>query len=335
MQAFFTLLSKIEKDQFSPFYLLSGTESYYLDTVVASLISKLVDETSRDFDFTLFFGKEANASEIIETAKRYPMMAKYNLVVVKEAQQMSSFIFDELALYAAQPLNQSIVVLCYMHKAFDKRKKLFKTVEKMGEVFTAKPMYENQLTKWISDHARSLQLDLTPTAIELLFSYVGANLSRLSNELKKIKLVVQENEIIDKGAIEKYVGISKTFNSFELQKAIGLGKFSLAFRITQYLNRNQKTYPLVLILSSLHSYFQKLLLIKTLAYSSESTLGNIGISPYFIKEYEAAAKRFSMRQVCDAMRYIFEADIKNKGVFGVNSGSNEILETLLLRLFTL
>lgn len=335
MQAFFTLLSKIEKDQFSPFYLLSGTESYYLDAVLASLISKLVDEASRNFDFTLFFGKEANASEVIETAKRYPMIAKYNLVVVKEAQQMSSSTFDELAFYATKPLNQSIVVLCYMHKAFDKRKKLFKAVEKMGEVLTVRPLYENQITKWISDHARSLQLNLTPTAIELLSSYVGVNLSRLSDELKKLKLAVQKNQIIDKGAIEKYVGISKIFNSFELQKAIGLGKFSLAFQITQYLNRNQKTYPLVLVLSSLHSYFQKLLILKTVVGDSKSAFGTIGISPYFIKEYEAAAKRFSVREICDAMRYIFEADLKNKGIFGVNSGSNEILEILLLRLFNL
>lgn len=334
MQAFFTLLSKIEKDQFSPFYLLSGTESYYLDAVLASLTSKLVDEASRDFDYTLFFGKEVNASEVIETAKRYPMIAKYNLVVVKEAQQMPPAAFDELAMYAAQPTSQSIVVLCYMHKAFDKRKKLFKTVEKTGEVLTVKPLYDNQIPQWIREHASSLQLDLTPTAVELLSSYVGANLSRLSSELKKLKLVVQQNETIDEVAIEKYVGISKSFNSFELQKAIGLGNFSLSFQIVQYLNRNQKVHPLVLTLSSLHSYFQKLLLLKGVA-NPKSAAATIGVSPYFLKEYEAAAKRFNMRQLSAAMRYVFEADLKSKGIGGVNSRPEEILETLLLRLFTL
>src|SRR6056300_718269 len=113
MQAFYTLLSKIEKEQFSPIYLLSGTESFYIDTVLAALTSKLVEEASRDFDYTLFFGKEAQATEIVESAKRYPMIAKYNLVVVKEAQQLPSSAFDELASYAAHPTPQSIVVLCH------------------------------------------------------------------------------------------------------------------------------------------------------------------------------------------------------------------------------
>ena len=231
MQAFFTLLSKIDKDQFSPFYLLSGTEPYYIDSVLTALTSKLVDEASRDFDYTLFFGKEAQASEIIETAKRYPMMSKFNLVVVKEAQQLPPAAFDELAAYVAQPTQQSIVVLCHMHKAFDKRKKLYKAVENAGEVLTVKPLYDNQIPQWISQHAKSMQLDLTPTAVELLSTYVGANLSRLSSELKKLKLVSQPSETLDGDAIEKYVGISKVFNSFELQKAIGLGNFSLAFQI--------------------------------------------------------------------------------------------------------
>ena len=334
MQAFFTLLSKIQKNQFSPFYLLSGTESYYIDAILAALTSKLVEETYRDFDYTLFFGKEADIPKIIETAKRYPLMAKYNLVVIKEAQEISDTGFEELASYAARPANQSVVIICYMQKAFDKRKKLFKIVEKTGEILTVKPLYEDQIPKWIIDHAKSLKLDLTPKAIQLISSYVGANLGTLSSELKKLKLVTKPDERIDEDSIEKYVGISKRFNSFELQKAIGLGNFSLAFRITQYLSRNKKIYPLALILSSLHSYYQKLLLLKGIEKPKDA-VSSIGISPYFLKEYEAAAKRLNMRQISTAMGYVFEADLESKGIKGDNSESNEILETLLLRLFTL
>jgi len=334
MQAFFSLLSKIQKNQFSPFYLLSGTESYYIDTILTALTSKLVEETYRDFDYTVYFGKETNISKIIETAKRYPLMAKYNLVVLKEAQEISNAAYEELALYAARPANQSIVIVCYMHKAFDKRKKLFKIVEKKGEVLTVKPLYEDQIPNWVVDHSKSLKLDLTPKAIQLISSYVGTNLGRLSSELKKLKLVTKPDERIDEDSIEKYVGISKKFNSFELQKAIGLGNFSLAFQITQYLNRNQKTYPLVLILSSLYSYYQKLLLLKGIE-SSKDNVSSIGISPYFLKEYEAAAKRLNMRQISASMGYIFDADLKSKGIKGDNSESHEILETLLLHLFTL
>ncbi len=334
MQGFFTLLSKIQKNQFSPFYLLSGTESYYIDAILAALTSKLVEESYRDFDYTVFFGKEANISKILETAKRYPLMAKYNLVVIKEAQEISNAAFEELASYAARPANQSIIIICYMQKAFDKRKKLFKIVEKTGEILTVKPLYEDQIPKWITEHAKSLKLDLTPKAIQLISSYIGTNLGRLSSELKKLKLVTKPDERIDEDSIEKYVGISKKFNSFELQKAISLGNFSLAFRITQFLSRNKKIYPLALILSSLHSYYQKLLLLKGIEKPKDA-VSSIGISPYFLKEYEAAAKRLNMRQISAAMGYVFEADLKSKGIKGDNSESNEILETLLLRLFTL
>lgn len=334
MQAFYTLLSKIEKEQFSPIYLLSGTESFYIDTVLAALTSKLVEEASRDFDYTLFFGKEAQATEIVETAKRYPMIAKYNLVVVKEAQQLPSSAFDELASYAAHPTPQSIVVICHMHSAFDKRKKLYKTIEKGGEVLTVKPLYDNQIPQWINQYAHSIQLQLTPTAVELLATYVGANLARLASELKKLKLVAQADETLDVDAIEKYIGISKVFNCFELQKAIGLGNFSLAFQIVQYLNRNAKANPLVLVLSSLHSYFQKLLLLKGVSNPKNAT-ATLGVSPYFLKEYETAANRFSMRQLTVALSCVFEADLKSKGITSAQSGSEEILETLLLKLFTL
>jgi len=297
MQAFFTLLSKIQKEEFSPFYLLSGNESFYIDAILKALTNKLVNEASSDFD----------SSEIVETAKRYPMLSNYNVVVVKEAQFMHVSQFDLLAAYAENPMPQSVVVLCYKNKAFDKRKKLYKAVEKSGTILTVKPLYDNQLVPWISEQARNLKLQMDPVAVELLAVYNGANLSRLESELKKLKLVVSQGETVGREHIEKHIGISREFNSFELQKAIGLGQFSKAFQIIQYLNRNPKEHPLVLTLATLH----------------------------VIKEYEAAARRFSMRQLTQAMECITEADLKSKGVDAVNQGSKEILEELLLKLFSL
>jgi DNA polymerase-3 subunit delta len=194
MQAFHTLLSKIKHDQFSPFYLLSGTESYYIDAVTNALIEKLVNEQSRDFDYTLFYGKEAAPSEIIETAKRYPMVAQYNVVIIKEAQFMSSSSWDDLSGYVENPTPQTIMVFCFKHKAFDKRKKLYKAAEKVGEVLTVKPLYDNQITKWVAEEARNLNLSLSPAASTLLSEYIGANLSALHNELVKLKLVVKEGK---------------------------------------------------------------------------------------------------------------------------------------------
>lgn len=331
MQAFFTLLSKIQKEQFSPFYLLSGNEPFYIDAILKALVNKLVDEASKDFDFSQFYGKEAVASEIIETAKRYPMLSKHNVVVVKEAQFMNASAFDLLATYATQPMAQTVVVFCYKNKAFDKRKKLYKAVEKTGEILTVKPLYYNQLSPWIRDQSHDLKIDISPVAVELLATYIGANLNGLYGALKKLKLIIPEGITITQEHIEKHIGISKAFNSFELQKAIGLGQFSKAFQIIQYLNRNTKDHPLVLTLATLHNYFQKLLLLKGVGSSSKQ----LGINPYFMKEYQTAANRFSMRQITHAMGYILEADLKSKGITARNQTSKDVLEELLLKLFTL
>ena len=334
MQAFHTLLSKIKQDQFSPFYLLSGTESYYIDAVTNVLIKKLVNEQSRDFDFTLFYGKEATPAEIIETAKRYPMVAQYNVVIIKEAQFMSSSSCDDLSGYVENPTPQTIMVFCFKHKAFNKRKKLYKAAEKVGEVLTVKPLNDNQVTKWVAEEAKKLKLSLSPAASTLLSEYIGANLSALHNELVKLKLVVKEGETITPDHIESHVGISKEFNCFELQKAIGLGQFSKAFQIIQYLNRNPKNHPMVLTLSTLHNYFKKLLILKGLKNPADAPRV-LGVNPFFIKDFQSAAARFSMKQITEAMRSILDADLKSKGIKGVNSSPKQIMEELLLKLFTL
>ena len=331
MQAFFSLLSKIKKEQFSPLYLLSGTESFYIDTILESLINKLVDETSKAFDFTQFYSKETNANEIIESIKRYPMLSKFNVVVVKEAQLLNSNDLDLLGSYAQNPMPESILIFCYKNKIFDKRKKLYKAIEQNGDLLTVKPLYESQLNPWIQNQAKSLKINISPLATELLATHVGSNLSRLYNELKKFSVLISKDEIITEEHIEKHVGISKTFNSFELQKAIGLGNFSKAFQIIQYLNINAKEHPLVLILANLHNYFQKLLLIKGIG-SDQKVLG---ISPFFLNEFKIAAKRFDMRQIILAMEHLMEADLKCKGISSKNLKSKEILEELLLKLFTL
>jgi DNA polymerase-3 subunit delta len=334
MQAFSLLLSEIKKHQFAPFYLLSGTESYYIECVLNTIISKLVDNTSRDFDYTLFYGKEVVASQIIETAKRYPMIADYNLVVIKEAQSMSSESLDELASYLEKPMIKTVVVFCFMHKAFDKRKKLYKAAEKKGIVLTVKPLYENQIISWLINHSKALNLSLSPSVAVLISEHIGANLSRLDSELRKLKLVVNKGEAVTAEDVEKYVGISKEFNSFELQNAIGRRDFSKAFQIIQYLNKNSKNHPLVLILSSLHNYFQKLLLLKGITIPSDATKV-IGVNPFFIKDYQSAADRLNMHQITLALNHVLNADLKSKGIKGVNQTPKRILESLLLKLFSL
>ena len=331
MQPFYSLLSKIQKGDFSPLYLLSGTEPYFIDQILKTLILKLVDESSKDFDFSQFYGKENSVAEIIEAAKRYPMLSNYNVVVIKEAQLMSSSELDLLAKYAENPMTQSILIICFKNKAFDKRKKLFKNLEKNGDVLNVKPLFDNQLVSWIQNHSNRLKIKLSPLAIQLLANHVGSNLSFLDNELKKVRLFLSDGEIITEEHIEKHIGISKIFNSFELQRAIGLGNFSRSFQIIQYLNKNTKDFPLVLTLNTLHNYFQKLFLIKVAGNSHK----DLEINPFFFGEYKDAAYRFKTREITLAMELIMEADLKLKGITITNAGSKEILEELLIKLFLL
>ena len=240
MKEFFTLLSKIEKNQFSPFYLLAGTEGYFIDAITDALISRLVKEDSKDFDCTYFYGKEIVPSDIIETAKRYPMIAKYNVVIIKEAQFIRKELLDELISYLENPMPHSIVILNYKNKVFNKTRKFYKAALKIGEVLLVKPLYDNQLVPWVTNQADQLNLSIDPKAAVMLSQFIGADLSTLNNELIKLKLVVNDGEVITDEHIESHVGISKEFNNFEFQKAIGLGQFSKAFQIIQYFYRNPK-----------------------------------------------------------------------------------------------
>ncbi|MFQ3341492.1 MAG: DNA polymerase-3 subunit delta [Flavobacteriaceae bacterium] len=334
MKEFHTLLSKIEKNQFSPFYLLAGIEGYYIDAIADALIGKLVEESSKDFDCTYFYGKEAIPSEIIETAKRYPMISTYNVVIIKEAQFIKKEVLDELISYVENPMPQSVLILCYKNKNFNKGRKLYKAALKTGEVLMVKPLFENQISPWVNNQAKKMKLDVDPKASIILSEFIGANLSALNNELVKLKLAVKEGETVTVEHIVSHVGVSKEFNSFELQKSIGLGQFSKAFQIIQYFGRNPKSQPLVLTLSTLHSYFQKLLILKGLKNPSNAATV-LSINPYFVNDFYVAAKRFNMRQITMAMHHVFKADLKSKGIEGANNNSQSILEELLLKLFTL
>ncbi len=334
MQAFFSLLSKIEKKQYAPFYLLAGTEPYFIDVICDKISDQFNDPASRDFDRTQFYGKEVAVNEIIETAKRFPMLSSHNVVIIKEAQNISADGLDELAGYVTHPMPSTIVVFCYKHKTFDKRKKLYKIATQQGVVFEAKPLYDNQIHQWIRDRSKALALNIDPLAVELLANYVGTDLTSADNAMQKLKLAVSEAKNIQADHIEKYIGISKAFNSFELQKAIGLGHFSKAYQIVQYLNRNTKEHPIVIILATLHSYFQKLLLLKGLG-TAQNLATTLGINPYFLKEYQAAAHRYNMRQLTQALQCILHADLKSKGVDGASQTDSRILEELVIKLFSL
>ena len=318
-------------EKYSPFYLLSGKETYFTDSISSILVNKIVQEDSKEFDFTKFYGQDTRASDIIESARRFPMLSKYNLIIVKEAQNMRATEYDYLANYVSQPSNHSIIIFCYKNKEFDKRKKLYKNAEMYGECANFKGISDNQLFNWIKLNASNIRLDISPHAIELLVSNIGNNLSRLDSELKKLKIIISDSETVDKQHVEKYIGISKDYNTFELQNAIGLGHFTKAYQIAKFLNTNPRENPVFLVLGSLHNYFQKLIMLK----SGGNDMTKIGINPYFIGKYKRAAERFSVKQISQALEYVMNADLESKGIGGLNKKNTTILEELVLKLFSI
>ena len=332
MQGYNALLSNIKNNDFSPVYLLSGTEPYFIDQIVTQITQQLIAQGLQDFDHTIFYGKEIAVRQIVEAAKRFPMLAPYHLVVVKEAQYLTGDL-EELAAYVKAPLKQTILVYCHKHGVIDKRKKFYKAAKQSGTAMEFKPLYDNQLAGWIQSRAKTFELKIPPQVCALMADVLGADLSRIENKLEKLKWVVKDYETVTPEMIADHVGFSKDFNNFELQKSIGLRQFSKSFQIIQYLSKNQKNNPITLTLSTLHSFFRKLLLFHGLDNSANAS-AILGVKPYFIKDYVAAARESNMKQTSAALQLIFEADLKSKGI-GSSSKPYEILKELLVRIFAL
>ena len=331
MQEFNQLMSSIDRAEYKPFYLLSGTEPYFIDRLEAKITEKLTDEASRSFDYSLFYGKEVEPRQIIETAKRFPLLAPYHLVVVREAQHLDKST-DLIAEYLYQPQEKTIIVFCYKYKAFDKRKKLYKAAKKAGALLETKVLYDNQVGQWIADRLKVAQFKIEAKALQILSEALGNDLSKIEKEIGKLKIVLDENTQITPELIEQHVGFSKDYNNFELYKAVGKRDFYLCTKIVKYMAENPKSHPLVLTISGFYNFFRRVLLYHGLKDKSKAA-SLLGISPYFVRDYEQACEKFSLKQAGKAITLTLEADLKSKGV-GVKSGNQyQILQDLLVKVF--
>ena len=324
-------MSSIDRGEYKPFYLFSGTEPYFIDRLEEKITQKLTDEASRSFDYSLFYGREVEASQIIETAKRFPLIAPHHLVVIREAQYLEKST-DLIAQYLTHPQPQTIIVFCYKYKAFDKRKKLYKAAKKVGALLETKTLYDNQVGQWIEDQLKVAQFKIDSNALQILTEALGNNLTKIEKEISKLNLVLEKGTQITPDHIEQYVGFSKDYNNFELYKAVGKRDFHLCIKIVKHLSENPKNHPLVLTVSGFYNFFRRVLLYHGLSDKSKAA-GLLGVNPYFVRDYEQACQKFSLKQASKAISLVLEADLKSKGV-GVKSGNqNDILQDLLVKVF--
>jgi DNA polymerase-3 subunit delta len=292
-----------------------------------------LDETQRGFDQTTIYGKDTSIDAIVSSAKRFPMLAERQVIVVKEAQNLSRTI-EDLLPYVKNPQHTTTLVICYKYKSIDKRKALYKALSKAHVVFESKKIYDSNIPSWISEELQKMNLKITPKASYLLSEFLGNDLAKISNELSKLQLVMGDNDLITPELIQINIGISKDFNNFELQKAIAQLDQKKAYQIVRYFSENPNQHPMVLTVATLYSFFSKLMILHTVNDRNPKVLSRaIGVNPYFLNDYTAAAKNFPMRRISSVFQTLRTIDVKSKGV-GANLKPLDLYQELIFRILS-
>ncbi len=303
-----------------------GDEPYYIDNISKYIEANVLTEEEKGFNQMVLYGRDVSIEDVVGHAKRYPMMSEYQVVIVKEAQDLSRHI-EKLVDYAENPQPTTILVFNYKYKTIDKRKKLYKALKKSGVIFEGKKLYDNQVGDWIRRVLSGQNYTIAPKAAQMLAEFLGTDLSKISNELEKLKIILPEGTQITPEHIEQNIGISKDYNNFELQKAIGARDFVKVNQIIKYFGENPKDNPMVVTVSLLYSFFSKLLHLHGLQDKSpRSVTAALKINPYFANEYIAAARNYPMKKVSAIIATLREFDVKSKGV-----GSNAVSQSDLLK----
>lgn len=327
------IINDIKAGNIKPIYLLMGEEAYYIDKLTEYIEQHILLEEERDFNQTIVYGRDTTIDEIVAHAKRYPMMAERQVVIVKEAQDLSKTI-DSLETYADNPQPTTVLVLAYKYKTVDKRKKLVKLIDKKGVVFESKKMYENQVGQWISKVLHGKGYGIEPKAMMMLVEFMGNDLSRIANELTKLEIILPKGSTITPHHIEENIGFSKDFNVFEFRKAIGSKNQLKAFQIAEYFSQNKKENPIVMTSGLVFSFFSGLLLYHGLKDKSQTNVAKVlKVNPFFVKDYEEAFRNYPMRKVSTIINSIRDMDMKSKGVGGANIPDYDLYKELLVTIF--
>ena len=326
------LVTDINNGNIKPIYFLMGEEPYYIDKISDFIENTILSEEERGFNQMVLYGRDVAIEDIIGNAKRYPMMAEHQVVIVKEAQDLSRAI-EKLVSYAENPQPTTVLVINYKYKKLDKRKSLYKAINKVGVIYESKKLYENQVADWIRRVLSSKNYTISPKATQMLVEFLGTDLSKINNELEKLQIILPEGIQITPEHIEENIGISKDYNNFELRKAIGEKDSLKAYKIVNYFAENPKDNPMVVTVSLLFNFFSQLLHFHGLNDKSPRSVASaLKINPYFVNEYITAARYYPMRKVSAVVSTLREFDVKSKGVGANSVPQGDLLKELLVRI---
>jgi len=337
------IVADIKNKIFHPVYFLCGEETFYIDEICSLIENSVLSESEKEFNQTILYGRDVDISTVISNAKRFPMMSNYQLVIVKEAQDIKDIIAKSgpnskseesyLLKYLENPLKSTLLVFCYKYKKLDKRTLLAKTIDKKGVLFESKKIYENQIPDWIENQIMKKEYTITPKATVLLSEFLGANLGKISNEIGKLTINLPENTRITETHIENNIGISKDFNVFELQKALATKDSVKALSIINYFAANPKDNPLIKVIAILFPFFVKVLMYHYISDRSQRNVASIlSVNPFFVSDYVTAARNYNIIKLNKVISVFREYDLKIKGVGSNIVEDGELMKELVFKI---
>lgn len=345
---FAEIMRDLKNKVYHPVYLLHGEEPYYIDQVSDFISNHVLSDNEKEFNQTVLYGRDVEPLSLISIAKRYPMMANYQVVIIKEAQDIKGLLPREpkdkeikpeaddknhFMAYLLNPLKSTILVFCYKYKTIDKRTRIGKAFDKSAAVFESKKLYDNKISEWVDNYVKSKGYKISKRAALLISDYIGSDLTRIVNELDKTMLNQSSETEIDLLQIEQNIGISKDFNVFELQHAIGNKNILKANRIINYFTANPKQNPFPMILANLSGYFNKVMYYHTLKDKSRKAAAvALGIHDYFINDFEVASVNYSPRKLELIFSHLRDYDMRSKGVGGNNEDDGGLLKELIFKI---
>jgi DNA polymerase-3 subunit delta len=325
------IIKNLNNKVYSPIYLLMGEESYYIDVISDYIENNLLDASEKEFNQSVLYGRDVDVPTLVSYVKRYPMMANYQVVIVKEAQDIKKI--EELLPYAENPLKSTILVLCHKYGKIDKRKSFYKTVSKQGVVFESAKIYDNQVPGWITDYLKKHNYSISSKASLLLAESLGTDLGLIVNELSKLIINIPAGTEINPLHIEQNIGISKDFNTFELCRALEQRNNYKANQIVLHFAQNEKENPLQKIISSLYISFSKVLIYHYIQDKSKNNVAAVlSINPFFVSDYVAAAQNYSRAKLFRIISFLREYDLKSKGVDNISASDGELMKELIYKI---
>ena len=329
------IINDLKEKKYSPVYFLEGEEPYFMDQISHFVLENVLTEEEKGFNQSILYGKDLSIDAILTAAKRFPMMAQRQVIVIREAQNIKNI--EELVPYVENPMRSTLLVINYKYKTIDKRKKLYKAVNKNGVYMESKPLYDNAIPAWITKYLKEKNLGIDPRAAQMITDFVGSDLQRIVNELEKVTISMVPGTSIMPEDVEKNIGISKDFNIFEFQKALGSKNILKSNQIINYFIDNEKQNPLTVILGMLVGFFRKILIYHSIEMKSDRNLvaQKLGVNPYFITDYVNAGHNYSLDKAINIISMMRECDLRSKGARGGSTSNGDLLRELVFKILHL